>query len=50
MSERSPFGLQPVLDGVSEDDRDRLFETLSSMKINLLGKLAAAGERKASHG
>ena len=39
------------LDGVSEEDRDRLFDILSSMKTNLLGKLnAAVGERKASHG
>ena len=39
------------LDGVSEEDRDRLFDILSSMKTNLLGKLSAAvGERKVSHG
>jgi MarR family transcriptional regulator for hemolysin len=39
-----------ALDGVAEDDRDRLFDTLSSMKTNLLGRLATASERKASHG
>jgi DNA-binding MarR family transcriptional regulator len=39
------------LDGVSEEDRDRLFDILSSMKTNLLGKLnAAVGERNVSHG
>ena len=38
------------LGGVSEADRDRLFDTLSSMKTNLLGRLATAGERRASHG
>ena len=39
------------LDGVSEEDRDRLFDILSSMKTNLLGKLSASvGERKVSHG
>ena len=39
-----------ALDGVSEEDRDRLFDVLSSMKTNLLGRLSTAGERKASHG
>ena len=39
-----------ALDGVSEDDRDRLFDILSSMKTKLLGRLATAGERRASHG
>ena len=39
-----------ALDGVSEDDRDRLFDILSSMKTNLLGRLATAGERKVGHG
>jgi len=39
-----------ALDGVSEDDRDRLFDILSSMKSSLLARLATAGERRASHG
>jgi MarR family transcriptional regulator for hemolysin len=39
-----------ALDGVAEADRDRLFDILSSMKTNLLGRLATAGERRASHG
>jgi len=39
-----------ALDGVSEGDRDQLFDILSSMKTNLLGRLATAGERRASHG
>ncbi len=40
-----------ALDGVSEDDRDRLFAVLSSMKGNLLGRLATnAGDRRASNG
>ena len=30
-----------ALDGVSEEDRERLFDILSSMKTNLLGKLSA---------
>jgi len=39
------------LTGVSEEDRDRLFDILSSMKTNLLGRLsAAASERKAANG
>ena len=37
-----------ALDGVPEDDRDRLFEILSSMKTNLLGTAAAECERSAS--
>ena len=40
-----------ALEGVSEADRDRLFEVLSAMKTNLLTKATAgSGERKASHG
>jgi MarR family transcriptional regulator, transcriptional regulator for hemolysin len=35
-----------ALDGVLQDDRNRLFDILSSMKTNLLGKLAMAGERR----
>jgi MarR family transcriptional regulator for hemolysin len=39
-----------ALDGVAEDDRDQLFDILGSMKTNLLGRLATASGRKASHG
>lgn len=40
-----------ALEGVSEADRDLLFEVLSTMKTNLLTKAAAgSGERKVSHG
>ena len=40
-----------AMEGVSDEDRDRLFEVLSSMKANLIGKSAAAmAERRASHG
>ena len=40
-----------AMEGVSEEDRDRLFDILSSMKANLIAKSAAAMvERKASHG
>ena len=40
-----------ALDGVSEEDRDRLFAILSSMKGNLLGRLTTnAGDRRASNG
>jgi DNA-binding MarR family transcriptional regulator len=39
-----------ALEGVSEADLDRLFDILGSMKTNLLGRLATAGERRASHG
>ena len=35
-----------ALDGVLQDNRDRLFDILSSMKTNLLGKLAMGGERR----
>ena len=38
-------------EGVSEEDRERLFEILSSMKANLIARSAAANdERKASNG
>jgi DNA-binding MarR family transcriptional regulator len=40
-----------ALQGVPDTERERLFEILSSMKANLLGKLATGiGERKVSHG
>ena len=40
-----------AMEGIAEEDRDRLFDILSGMKANLLGKWAAAsGERRASHG
>lgn len=40
-----------AMEGVADEDRDRLFDTLSRMKANLIGKLSAAvGERKVSHG
>ena len=38
-------------EGVSEEDRERLFEILSSMKANLIARSAATSdERKASNG
>ncbi len=40
-----------ALDGVSEEDRERLFAVLASMKGNLLAKsTSTAGERRASNG
>jgi MarR family transcriptional regulator, transcriptional regulator for hemolysin len=40
-----------AFEGVPDAERDRLFAILSSMKANLLTKLATGnGERKASHG
>ena len=40
-----------AMEGVSEEDRERLFDILSSMKANLVAKSSAsAGERRASHG
>jgi len=40
-----------AMEGVSEEDRERLFDILSSMKANLIGKSSAVvGERRASHG
>jgi len=40
-----------ALEGVAEEDRDRLFALLSSMKANLLDKAApAAAERSTSNG
>jgi DNA-binding MarR family transcriptional regulator len=40
-----------AMQGVSEEDRDRLFDILSSMKANLIAKSSAAvGDRRASHG
>lgn len=40
-----------ALEGVEEEDRDRLFMVLSSMKANLLTKATApAGERSVSNG
>ena len=41
-----------ALEGVAEEERERLFAILSSMKANLLAKATAgsAGERRASHG
>ena len=39
-----------AMEGVSEEERDRLFDILSSMKANLIGKSSTVGERKASNG
>jgi DNA-binding MarR family transcriptional regulator len=40
-----------ALEGVAQEDRQRLFELLSSMKANLLGRTTpAAGERSKSNG
>jgi DNA-binding MarR family transcriptional regulator len=39
-----------AMEGVTDDDRDRLFEILSTMKANLIGKASTSGERRASHG
>jgi DNA-binding MarR family transcriptional regulator len=40
-----------AVEGVSEADRDRLFDILLSMKANLIAKSSApVGDRRASHG
>lgn len=39
-----------AMEGVSDADRDRLFEILSCMKANLIGKASVVGERKLNHG
>jgi MarR family transcriptional regulator for hemolysin len=39
-----------AMEGVPEEDREHLFEVLSSMKANLIGKASVIGERKVSHG
>ncbi len=40
-----------AMEGVDEKDRERLFDILSSMKANLIGRSSTAvGERRASHG
>lgn len=43
-----------AMKGLADEDRERLFEILSSMKTNLIDKLSeakeATGERRASHG
>jgi DNA-binding MarR family transcriptional regulator len=40
-----------AVEGVSEEDRDRLFDILSIMKANLIARSSApVGERRASHG
>jgi MarR family transcriptional regulator for hemolysin len=40
-----------AMEGVADEDRDRLFDILSRMKTNLIGKSAAAlGERRAANG
>ncbi|MBY0322838.1 MAG: MarR family transcriptional regulator [Reyranella sp.] len=40
-----------AMQGVSDEDRDRLFDILSTMKTNLIAKSSAlVGERRASHG
>jgi MarR family transcriptional regulator for hemolysin len=40
-----------AMEGVADEDRDRLFDVLSRMKVNLIGKSAAAlGERRVANG
>jgi DNA-binding MarR family transcriptional regulator len=40
-----------AMEGIADEDRDRLFEILSGMKANLLGKSATpVGERRLGHG
>jgi len=39
-----------AMEGISDEDRDRLFDILSGMKANLLGKSAAVAERSLGHG
>jgi MarR family transcriptional regulator, transcriptional regulator for hemolysin len=39
-----------AIEGVADEDRDRLYDTLSQMKANLIGKAAAVGERRVSNG
>jgi DNA-binding MarR family transcriptional regulator len=39
-----------AMEGVADEDRDRLFDVLSRMKVNLIGKSAAVGERRAANG
>jgi DNA-binding MarR family transcriptional regulator len=39
-----------AMEGIADDDRDRLFDILSGMKANLLGKSAAVAERSLGHG
>jgi MarR family transcriptional regulator for hemolysin len=40
-----------AMEGVSEEDLERLFDTLSHMKANLIAKSSATvGDRRASHG
>jgi DNA-binding MarR family transcriptional regulator len=39
-----------ALEGIPEEDRNRLFDILSGMKGNLLRKASANGERRANHG
>jgi hypothetical protein len=36
--------------GLADEDRERLFEILTSMKANLVARSAGAVERRASHG
>ena len=39
-----------AMEGVADEDRDRLFDVLSHMKANLIGKSATVGERRVSNG
>lgn len=40
-----------AMEGIAEEERDRLFDILSSMKANLIGKsTVTVGERRASNG
>jgi DNA-binding MarR family transcriptional regulator len=39
-----------AMKGLADEDRERLFEILSTMKVNLVARSASAVERRASHG
>jgi DNA-binding MarR family transcriptional regulator len=39
-----------AMEGIADEDRDRLFDILSGMKANLLGKSAVVAERSLGHG
>jgi DNA-binding MarR family transcriptional regulator len=39
-----------AMEGVADEDRDRLYDTLAQMKANLIGKAASVGERRVSNG
>jgi DNA-binding MarR family transcriptional regulator len=39
-----------AMEGVADEDRDRLYDTLAQMKANLIGKAATVGDRRVSNG